>query len=243
MSNNKRATKKEYSKKKKEVAKKKAKRQEMLKQLYVFLAVLVPILTLVVFNIVSKDNDKKEKKSSTTTTVVANKKKGNVVIKNIEIDQSKNYTAKIQTNKGEIVVDLDEKDSPISTGRFGSVSASKGYDGLTWHRIEPGFVIQGGDPQGDGTGGYGQKVVGELPKNGYPIGTVAWAKAANETAGSGDSQFFIITQEGINLPSEYGYIGKVIEGIDVVTALENSSTADATIDKVQIFADGELVSI
>ncbi|HKT84059.1 MAG TPA: peptidylprolyl isomerase, partial [Solirubrobacterales bacterium] len=91
------------------------------------------------------------------------------------------------------------------------------YDGLTFHRIAPGFVIQGGDPEGTGLGGPGYSVVEKPPANlSYTKGTVAMAKSSAEPPGSSGSQFFVVTGADAGLPPEYALVGKVSEGMDVV---------------------------
>ena len=91
------------------------------------------------------------------------------------------------------------------------------YDGLTFHRIVPGFVIQGGDPTQTGTGGPGYATLDVPPGAArYTKGTVAMAKSGLEPAGTAGSQFFVVTADGVNLPAEYAIVGKVSEGMDVV---------------------------
>jgi cyclophilin family peptidyl-prolyl cis-trans isomerase len=102
------------------------------------------------------------------------------------------------------------------------------YDGLTFHRIADGFVIQGGDPKGDGTGGPGYKVRERPPGNTrYVRGVVAMAKAGNEPPGTSGSQFFVVTGGNANLPPDYALLGQVTKGLDVAHRIEGlASTAD-----------------
>ena len=95
------------------------------------------------------------------------------------------------------------------------------YDDTLIHRIEPGFVIQGGDPSGDGTGGPGYKVVEKPPaKTKYLQGVVAMAKTGTEAAGTSGSQFFVVTAQDAQLPPDYALLGKVTSGLDVVLRIE-----------------------
>jgi len=98
------------------------------------------------------------------------------------------------------------------------------FDGIVFHRIIPGFVIQGGDPTGNGTGGPGYRFADELPKAGrYEIGSLAMANAGPDTNGS---QFFIISgQSGVQLPPLYALFGKAVTGLEVIPALEKSGTS------------------
>ena len=132
-------------------------------------------------------------------------------------------TANIETNFGCIVVALDTAHTPKAAGRFISLIKKGFYDGLTFHRVVPGFVIQGGDPKGDGSGGSGTApVVGEVPTDGYPIGSLAAAKTQTDPNGTFDCQFFIVTgQAGTQLPEQYPRFGHVIAGMDVVTKIDS----------------------
>src|SRR5204862_317717 len=105
--------------------------------------------------------------------------------------------------------------------RFIELARKGFYNGLTFHRVVPDFVIQGGDPKGDGSGGTGTQVVGEVPKDNYPIGSVAAAKTATDPAGAFDCQFFIVTgSQGTQLPNEYARFGSVTSGMDVAKKIE-----------------------
>jgi peptidyl-prolyl cis-trans isomerase B (cyclophilin B) len=152
--------------------------------------------------------------------------------------------ATIDTNFGCIVVALDTAHAPKAAGRFASLAKSGFYNGLTFHRVVPDFVIQGGDPKGDGTGGSGkQPVVGEVPTDGYPIGSLAAAKTGADPNGTFDCQFFIVTgQQGARLPNEYARFGHVVTGMDVAKKIESLAppegdgppTQKVTITKITI---------
>ena len=135
------------------------------------------------------------------------------------IDTSKTYTATMQTSQGgPITIALDAKQAPKTVNNFVFLSRYHFYDGLTFHRIVPDFVIQGGDPQGNGQGGPGYKFADELPKAGqYKVGSLAMANSGPNTNGS---QFFIITgQQGVQLPPQYSLFGQVTAGMDTVNKI------------------------
>jgi peptidyl-prolyl cis-trans isomerase B (cyclophilin B) len=118
---------------------------------------------------------------------------------------------------GEVRIELYPQDAPKTVESFIALSKKGFYDGLTFHRIVAGFVIQGGDPKGDGTGGPGYTVV-EKPPGGlqYVKGVVAMAKGGSEPPGASGSQFFVVTAEDAQLPPDYALLGKVTEGQEVV---------------------------
>ena len=128
-----------------------------------------------------------------------------------------NYVATVSTSCGDFKIQLDAKRAPRTGGSFKYLADKGFYDGLTFHRIVAGFVIQGGDPKGDGTGGPGYTVV-EKPPSGlaYTKGVVAMAKGTNEPPGASGSQWFVVTAEDAQLPPDYALLGKVTEGLDVV---------------------------
>ncbi len=135
-------------------------------------------------------------------------------------------TATIDTNFGVIEVELDTANAPIASGQFIKLANEKFYDGLTFHRVIEDFMIQGGDPEGTGMGGSGTSVPGEVPADGYKIGSLAAAKSGADPAGTFDSQFFIVTgAQGVGLPPEYARFGIVTSGIEV--ALEIAKLQDA----------------
>jgi cyclophilin family peptidyl-prolyl cis-trans isomerase len=132
-------------------------------------------------------------------------------------------TASIETNFGCIEIALDTAKAPKAADRFIELAKKGFYNGLTFHRVVPDFVIQGGDPTGTGTGGSGTPpVVGELPTDGYPLGSVAAAKTQTDPNGTFDCQFFIVTgQGGTQLPPQYARFGKVVVGMDVAKKIES----------------------
>lgn len=127
-------------------------------------------------------------------------------------DQITNKKVTIVTKKGTIVFELYPEDAPKTVSNFVYLTTQKFYDGLKFHRYEPGFVIQGGDPSGNGTGGPGYKFEDEKVTKKYTKGIVAMANAGPNTNGS---QFFIMLDD-VGLPPQYTIFGKVISGMDVV---------------------------
>jgi cyclophilin family peptidyl-prolyl cis-trans isomerase len=134
------------------------------------------------------------------------------------IDPAKTYTAAMKTSQGDLTITLDPKQAPKTVNNFVFLSRYHFYDGLTFHRIVPDFVIQGGDPQGNGSGGPGYKFEDELPQAGqYKLGSLAMANSGANTNGS---QFFIITgQQGVQLPPQYSLFGQVTSGMDTVNKI------------------------
>jgi cyclophilin family peptidyl-prolyl cis-trans isomerase len=125
--------------------------------------------------------------------------------------------ARVQTSCGTFEIALDTKRAPKTVNSFVFLAEENSYDGLMIHRVVPGFVIQGGDPQGDGTGGPGYSVDEKPPANlAYTRGTVAMAKSAAEPPGRSGSQFFVVLAPDAGLPPEYALVGKVSKGMDVV---------------------------
>ncbi len=134
------------------------------------------------------------------------------------IDTEAAYEATIATEKGDIVVELDPSTAPQTVNNFVFLAREGFYDGLTFHRVEAGFVIQGGDPLGTGTGGPGYKVPAEIELE-HVEGAIAMARQGDnvnpERASSG-SQFYITLAETPNLDGAYTVFGEVVEGMDVV---------------------------
>jgi peptidylprolyl isomerase len=155
------------------------------------------------------------------------------------IDLSKRYSAEVDTSKGTMVFALDALAAPRTVNNFVFLARYHYYDGIVFHRVIPGFVIQGGDPEGTGAGGPGYRFEDELPPAGkYQIGSLAMANAGPDTNGS---QFFIISgPDGVRLPPLYSYFGQLVSGRDVVASIEGVGTKSGnpresvTIDAVTI---------
>jgi cyclophilin family peptidyl-prolyl cis-trans isomerase len=151
-------------------------------------------------------------------------------------------TAVVETNCGTFDIELATKEALTIANSFAYLGEEGFYNDLTFHRIVPEFVIQGGDPQGTGAGGPGYEVVQAPPKNfKYTLGTVAMAKTAEAPSGAAGSQFYIVTgPQGETLPPEYAVAGKVTKGLAVVKAIgklggpEEKPTEPVVIEKMTI---------
>jgi len=151
-------------------------------------------------------------------------------------------TAVVETNCGTFDIELATKEAPTIANSFAYLAEEGFYDELTFHRIVPEFVIQGGDPQGTGAGGPGYEVVEAPPSNlKYTLGTVAMAKTSEAPSGASGSQFYIVTgPQGETLPPEYALAGHVTKGLNVVETIgelggaEEKPTQPVVIEKMSI---------
>ncbi|MCU1461621.1 MAG: peptidylprolyl isomerase [Acidimicrobiales bacterium] len=143
------------------------------------------------------------------------------------VDPSKTYTATMETDAGTITIVLDPKKAPKTANNFVVLARYHYFDGIVFHRVIPGFVVQGGDPAGTGSGGPGYMFADELPKAGdYKVGSLAMANSGANTNGS---QFFIITgDQGVALPPSYSLFGQVTAGMDVVKKIEADGDTSGT---------------
>jgi cyclophilin family peptidyl-prolyl cis-trans isomerase len=139
----------------------------------------------------------------------------------LTIDLDRSYQATLHTSHGEIVIELEAARSPLAVNNFVFLARDGYYDGVTFHRVISGFMIQGGDPTGTGRGGPGYTFRDELEGDGrYNRGTVAMANAGPSTNGS---QFFIMHRD-YGLPHQYTIFGAVVEGMDTVDAVADLPT-------------------
>ena len=156
----------------------------------------------------------------------------------LKLDPSKTWVATVATSCGTFKITLDVKRAPKTASAFASLARKKFFDGLTFHRIVAGFVVQGGDPLGNGQGGPGFSVREAPPSDlSYTRGVVAMAKTASEPAGTSGSQFFVVTAEDAQLPPDYALLGQVTEGQDVVDrlgAVPSDATTGAPVEPVVI---------
>jgi peptidyl-prolyl cis-trans isomerase B (cyclophilin B) len=136
------------------------------------------------------------------------------------LDPDATYDVVLKTSCGDITIRLDQKASPKTAASFAGLAESGFFDDTVFHRIVPGFVIQGGEPTATGTGGPGYSTR-DVPPAGttYKKGTVAMAKTQTEPPGTAGSQFYIVTAPDAGLPPEYALLGKVVKGQDVVDAI------------------------
>ncbi len=140
------------------------------------------------------------------------------------IDPTKHYTATIHTAKGNIVIKLYPDVAPKTVNSFIFLAREGFYDGLTFHRVVPGFVIQGGDPLGNGTGGPGYTLPAEFSDVKHITGTVAMARASDPN--SAGSQFYITLAPTPNLDGQYTVFGQTVEGMDVVQSIRVGDVMD-----------------
>ena len=145
----------------------------------------------------------------------------------MQIDLDKLYTVTIATDRGTIVMDLDPRLAPNTVNNFVSLARDGYYQGLTFHRVVPEFVIQGGCPEGTGRGGPGYKFADEPVLGEYTLGAVAMANAGPNTNGS---QFFICIDDCTRkLDKAYNLFGYVVEGMDVALATQVGDTMSSVV--------------
>ena len=142
------------------------------------------------------------------------------------LDAATEHRVVVETSCGAFTIVLDPAGAPRAAASFASLAEQGFYDGTVFHRIVPGFVVQGGDPTGTGFGGPGYTTV-DPPPGGttYPRGAVAMAKAGPDPAGTAGSQFFVVARDA-GLPPDYAVIGRVADGMETVDRIE--ALGDAT---------------
>ncbi len=138
--------------------------------------------------------------------------------------EAKTLRARIHTAKGDIVFAFHPDKAPQHCAAFVKLARAGFYDGLTFHRVEPGFVIQGGDPDGNGTGGPGYKIDAEFSSLPHIKGTVAMARSANPN--SAGSQFYICLDDASFLNNQYTVFGQTVAGQDVVDAIRKGDVME-----------------
>jgi len=229
------------------------KRDRRMRSIRGLLFVLVPVIIVaVLFNVLRSDDDTDSganangDKQNGCTRVTSDElptKDVEQTAPEMTIDPAKQYSALIDTSCGAITVELNPTAAPIATNNFVSLARSGFYDGLPFHRAAQDFVIQGGDPKGDGSGGPGYTVVGEVPTDNYPVGSLAAAKSGTAPAGDFGSQFFIVTGSGgATLPNDYARFGEVTKGLAVAKKIgsfapqsgDGNPTQKVLIDKITI---------
>jgi peptidyl-prolyl cis-trans isomerase B (cyclophilin B) len=133
------------------------------------------------------------------------------------LDKDRDWTLEVKTNCGDFRIALDLEKGPEAAASLVALARSGYFDDTVFHRIVPGYVIQGGDPTATGNGDPGYATLDPPPRNAsYTRGVVAMAKTQSEPAGAGGSQFFVVTGGDTGLPPDYAIVGKVSDGIDVV---------------------------
>jgi peptidyl-prolyl cis-trans isomerase B (cyclophilin B) len=143
----------------------------------------------------------------------------------LKLDPARSYTVQLETNCGLIDIRLASRRAPQIAASFAYLVKRGFYDDLTFHLVLSGSLIQGGDPDGNGSGGPGYQIVERPPADlRYSPGTVAMAKTATDPAGASGSQFFIVVGKKLDLPPQYALLGKVVGGWDTVTAISHVPT-------------------
>jgi peptidyl-prolyl cis-trans isomerase B (cyclophilin B) len=157
------------------------------------------------------------------------------------LDSNEEARAVVTTNCGEFTIVLDPEAAPNATASFVELATDGYFDDTIFHRIVPGFVIQGGDPTASGTGGPGYATVDPPDaETAYTKGVVAMAKAGNEPRGAAGSQFFVVTGDDIGLPPDYAVIGTVTDGLDVVERIgllgdaQEQPTETVLVERIEI---------
>ena len=138
----------------------------------------------------------------------------------LRLDRDRAYDAVVDTTCGQFTIALDVRRFPRTASSFAYLARRGFYNATTFHRVVPGFVIQGGDPQGTGQGGPGYSVVEPPPSDTrYTKGVVAMAKTEIDDPGTSGSQFYVVTADDAQLPADYAVLGKVSAGQDVVSLI------------------------
>ena len=143
------------------------------------------------------------------------------------LDPDTTYRLVLKTTEGSFTIELDQKLAPNTARSLVRLARNGFFDGTKFHRVVPGFVIQGGDPTGTGSGGPGYSTVDVPPSDAaYTEGVVAMAKTQTEAPGTAGSQFFVVTGKDIGLPPEYAIVGRVTDGMGTVKAIEALGVGD-----------------
>jgi len=137
------------------------------------------------------------------------------------IDTSKQYTATIKTKRGKMLLKLFARDVPVTVNNFVFLARERFYDGVTFHRVIPGFMAQGGDPTGTGSGGPGYRFADEFTKHTHVTGALSMANAGPNTNGS---QFFITYTPQPHLNGKHSVFGQLVKGMDVLKKIKQGDT-------------------
>lgn len=197
-----------------------------------FICLLIVVLGVLTLFGCSVDEINKEKANNTNNETEENKKE-DTNNANSKKDFKGTHKISIEVeNYGTINVELDEKSAPITVKKFIELTEKGFYDGLTFHRIISGFMIQGGDPLGNGTGGSDVKIKGEFADNGvdnklsHTRGAISMARSLEYDSAS--SQFFIVHEDSLFLDGQYAAFGYVTEGMDVVDKICEDTKVEDT---------------
>jgi peptidyl-prolyl cis-trans isomerase B (cyclophilin B) len=204
---------------------------------------LIPLLLVLVLSLAGCGGDDEPESSAGTNSTTETSSSGDDGCETVEapaakpdggqtaptgsLDAGKTYKLVVATSCGDFTITLDPSLAPKTTASLVALAEADFYDGTTFHRVVPGFVIQGGDPTGTGTGGPGYTTVDAPPTDTqYTEGVVAMAKSAAEPSGTSGSQFFVVTAPDAGLPPDYAVVGTVTEGMETVSAIEALGTGD-----------------
>ena len=212
-------------------------REQQLDRRWIILGVFAVVaVAIVAVILISRSGDSSGSDTTTSATVGKNgckkveapkPRKESLKAPQQTVQKGEKLTAVVETSCGSFEIALDTTRAPKTSNSFAYMAEEGFYDDLTFHRIVPGFVIQGGDPEGTGSGGPGYKVVEKPPSNlAYTKGVVAMAKSSSEPPGTSGSQFFVVTGADAGLPPEYALVGKVSSGMDVVERIGKLGTPE-----------------
>ncbi len=189
-----------------------------MKQSYIWVAIVGLVLVAVALYLrFSRNTAMNQNTPNPTPTAVADARP---MPPSMMIDTDKKYIATLKTTAGDIVIELTAKETPVTVNNFVSLAKKGFYNGTPFHRVIPSFMIQGGDPRGNGTGGPGYTFPDEPFSGTYTRGTVAMANAGPDTNGS---QFFIMHAD-YDLSPDYVIFGKVVDGMSAVDAIATAPT-------------------
>ncbi len=185
-----------------------------------FIFLLLVIIVLLLDNKPSVNKDVQTTPTNTPTMNTPTPENKTLSQPKMEIDPQKTYLATLKTDQGDITITLDPQNTPITVNNFVYLAKNNFYNNTIFHRTIDGFMIQGGDPTGTGTGGPGYKFADEPFTGEYTRGTIAMANSGPNTNGS---QFFIMHQD-YDLPKNYVIFGQVTQGIKIVDAIVTAPT-------------------
>lgn len=202
-----------------------------------FLPTIILIVAIVIIFILAKGWDNNPKQSNNINETPS--MKTYTQVPSMIIDINKSYSAIMKTTAGDMEIQLNAKETPITVNNFVFLAKDGYYNNVIFHRVIPGFMIQGGDPTGTGSGGPGYRFADEVFIGEYEKGTIAMANAGPNTNGS---QFFIMHQD-YPLDKAYVIFGKVIKGLEVIdkiatakTKLGSDGAMSSPIDPVKILS-------
>ena len=201
------------------------------KELLPYIMIFIPIVLVAVIVIYSSNKTPTESTQQTAQNTISEQQTSPTgqepkdtpksAMPEMQIDKNKTYTATLTTTEGTIKINLNAASTPITVNNFVALARKGFYDNTIFHRTIKDFMIQGGDPQGNGTGGPGYSFADEPFEGEYTRGTIAMANAGPNTNGS---QFFIMHKD-VDLPKNYVIFGNVIEGIEVVDKIATAPVA------------------